>query len=74
MGSSKSPFGDGMFSESVFRNFSDPASSSSGPRKAPPIENKLPCSLEELYTGSTRKMKISRNIVDASGYVSALGS
>ncbi|EFJ36802.1 hypothetical protein SELMODRAFT_230025 [Selaginella moellendorffii] len=29
--------------------------------------NKLPCSLEELYTGSTRKMKISRNIADPSG-------
>jgi hypothetical protein len=24
--------------------------------------------LEELYHGSTRKMKISRNIADASGY------
>ncbi|KAI3996169.1 hypothetical protein MKX01_022663 [Papaver californicum] len=29
--------------------------------------SKLPCSLEELYTGSTRKMKISRNVVDANG-------
>ncbi|GMI81170.1 hypothetical protein like AT5G25530 [Hibiscus trionum] len=36
-------------------------------RKPPPVESKLPCSLEELYTGSTRKMKISRTVVNASG-------
>ncbi|KAJ7519013.1 hypothetical protein O6H91_20G019200 [Diphasiastrum complanatum] len=68
----RSPFGDGMFggfgggTENVFRSFNEGASSS-GPRKAPPLENKLPCTLEELYSGSTRKMKISRNIADASG-------
>ena len=38
-----------------------------GPRKDPPIEHRLACSLEELYKGSTRKMKIQRTIVDASG-------
>lgn len=38
-----------------------------GPVKAPPIENKLMCSLEDLYKGGTRKMKISRQIMDASG-------
>ncbi|KAJ0788030.1 putative DnaJ domain, Chaperone J-domain superfamily [Helianthus annuus] len=37
-------------------------------RKSPPIENILPCSLEELYNGSTRNMKISRIVVDANGY------
>ena len=37
------------------------------PRKSTAIENKLLCTLEELYTGSTRKMKISRNIADSSG-------
>ncbi|KAJ0964418.1 hypothetical protein J5N97_029540 [Dioscorea zingiberensis] len=37
------------------------------PRKAPPVESKLSCSLEELYTGSTRKMKISRNVLGANG-------
>ncbi|KAI7726910.1 hypothetical protein M8C21_014929 [Ambrosia artemisiifolia] len=36
-------------------------------KKPPPVENKLPCSLEELYNGSTRKMKISRTVVDANG-------
>lgn len=38
-----------------------------GPKKASAVENKLQCSLEELYTGSTRKMKISRNIAEPSG-------
>ena len=36
------------------------------PRKSAAVENKLLCSLEELYTGSARKMKISRNIADSS--------
>lgn len=34
---------------------------SNGPRKDQPIENTLSLSLEELYTGVTKKMKISRN-------------
>ncbi|KAH9329499.1 hypothetical protein KI387_001607 [Taxus chinensis] len=38
-----------------------------GPRKGDPVENKLPCTLEQLYNGSTRKMKISRNILHISG-------
>ncbi|XP_051187018.1 uncharacterized protein [Lolium perenne] len=33
----------------------------------PPVESKLACTLEELYTGVTKKMKISRNVVDATG-------
>jgi len=40
------------------------------PKKPPPVETKLPCSLEELYSGSTRKMKISRTVVDSYGYFS----
>ncbi|KAE8682732.1 SPOC domain / Transcription elongation factor S-II protein, putative isoform 1 [Hibiscus syriacus] len=36
-------------------------------RKPPPVESKLPCNLEELYTGSTRRMKISRTVVNALG-------
>lgn len=31
-------------------------------QQEPPIEHSLPCSLEELYKGSTRKMKISRTV------------
>lgn len=33
-----------------------------GPRKDPPIEVKLGCSLEDLYNGTTRKMKIGRQV------------
>ncbi|XP_040987202.1 LOW QUALITY PROTEIN: dnaJ homolog subfamily B member 1 [Juglans microcarpa x Juglans regia] len=36
-------------------------------RKAAPLENALPCSLEELYKGAKKKMRISRNVYDASG-------
>ncbi|KAK9089125.1 hypothetical protein Scep_028207 [Stephania cephalantha] len=37
------------------------------PRKSPPVETTVPCSLEELYRGATKKMKISREIADISG-------
>ncbi|PIN15208.1 Molecular chaperone (DnaJ superfamily) [Handroanthus impetiginosus] len=36
-------------------------------KKAAAMETKLPCSLEELYKGSKRKMKISRVVLDDSG-------
>ncbi|KAH9316288.1 hypothetical protein KI387_024915, partial [Taxus chinensis] len=52
--------------EDLFRvHFSDLGLSR--PRKGEPVENKLPCTLEQLYNGSTRKMKISRNILHISG-------
>lgn len=38
-----------------------------GARKAAPIETKLPCSLDHLYSGTTKKMKISREIIDFTG-------
>ncbi|KAJ0250914.1 DNAJ heat shock family protein [Hirschfeldia incana] len=38
-------------------------------RKVAPIETKLPCSLEDLYKGTTKKMKICRDIVDVIGKV-----
>ncbi|GMP94724.1 hypothetical protein CsSME_00044067 [Camellia sinensis var. sinensis] len=62
--------GGGMFggfggSENIFRTYSDGCA----PKKPPPIESKLPCSLEELYNGSTRKMKISRKAMDANGWL-----
>ncbi|CAN1189875.1 DnaJ homolog subfamily B member 4 [Linum perenne] len=37
------------------------------PRKAAAIENLLACSLEELYKGVKKKMRISRNVYDAYG-------
>ncbi|KFK34095.1 hypothetical protein AALP_AA5G101300 [Arabis alpina] len=36
-------------------------------RKAPAVENPLPCSLEDLYKGAKKKMRLSRNVFDASG-------
>ena len=39
----------------------------SGPKKAPPIKHKLPLTLEELYHGCTKKMKITRNRLDDRG-------
>eukprot|EP00775_Hariotina_reticulata_P009080 gene9080-9250_t len=38
-----------------------------GPVKDKPITRQLGCTLEELYSGSTRKMKITRSIFDGSG-------
>ncbi|KAH7306523.1 hypothetical protein KP509_22G016700 [Ceratopteris richardii] len=68
--SSRSPFGDSMFGafgpDTMFRSFGESAPSGV-PKKAAPVESKLQCTLEELYCGSTRKMKISRNVMDASG-------
>ncbi|KAM1139699.1 hypothetical protein ACFX15_039225 [Malus domestica] len=53
-------FGGG---ENIFRSYSEGVT----PKKPQAVESKLPCSLEELYSGSTRKMKISRSVVDANG-------
>ncbi|XP_004291417.1 PREDICTED: dnaJ homolog subfamily B member 4 [Fragaria vesca subsp. vesca] len=55
--------GFGGSNENGFRSYSENVT----PKKPPAVESKLPCSLEELYTGSTRKMKISRTVVDANG-------
>ena len=56
----------GVFSgsDNVFRSYNEGANM---PKKPPPVETKLPCSLEELYSGSTRKMKISRSVINANG-------
>ncbi|XP_058228333.1 uncharacterized protein LOC131336485 [Rhododendron vialii] len=40
-----------------------------GLRKAAAVENALPCSMEELYKGAKKKMKISRTIADSTGKV-----
>ncbi|KAL8054283.1 hypothetical protein ABFS82_05G129500 [Erythranthe guttata] len=73
-----SPFGFGSAGRSMrfssdgdnmFRNSSGDGSGSvnMAMKKPPPVESKLPCTLEELYSGSTRKMKISRQVLDANG-------
>ncbi|EHA8588871.1 dnaJ-like subfamily B member 4 [Cocos nucifera] len=54
--------------ENTFKSNAEGVSASRGqPQKAPPVETKLECSLEELYTGSTRRMKISRNVMRPDG-------
>eukprot|EP00262_Sarcandra_glabra_P010603 TRINITY_DN25900_c0_g1_i1.p1 TRINITY_DN25900_c0_g1~~TRINITY_DN25900_c0_g1_i1.p1 ORF type:complete len:343 (+),score=68.46 TRINITY_DN25900_c0_g1_i1:250-1278(+) len=62
-------FGGFSGNDNMFRSYSEGVGGGGGgmPRKAPPVESKLACNLEELYSGSTRKMKISRNVVDAHG-------
>lgn len=60
-------FSSSMFGDDIFSSFGEGRTMNSVPRKAPPIEQNLPCSLEELYKGTTKKMKISREIADASG-------
>eukprot|EP00250_Pteridium_aquilinum_P017149 c23476_g2_i1 orf=350-1366(-) len=50
-----------------YSNFHEGSSSSSGSRKAQPVENKLPCTLEDLYNGAERKMKITRNVLGVGG-------
>ncbi|MCO5596020.1 hypothetical protein L7F22_050074 [Adiantum nelumboides] len=56
--SARSPFRDGRFSNE---------GTSSSPKKAQPVESKLPCTLEELFNGAVRKMKISRNVLGVGG-------
>lgn len=60
-------FSSSLFGDDIFSSFGEGRPMSTGPRKAPPVERTLPCSLEELYKGTTKKMKISREIADASG-------
>lgn len=47
-------------------------SGSGGLRKAPAVERSLMCSLEELYKGAKKKMRISRITMDGPGCVSFL--
>lgn len=60
-------FGDNIFSSFGGDGGGVPMHQSAAQRKAAPIEQTLPCSLEDLYKGATKKMKISREIADASG-------
>ncbi|MBA0706886.1 hypothetical protein Goshw_008318 [Gossypium schwendimanii] len=64
-----SGFPRGMFGEDIFGSFRGGAGegSTTMPRKGAPIDRPLPCSLEDLYKGTTKKMKISRDVMDGSG-------
>ncbi|GMH07267.1 hypothetical protein Nepgr_009107 [Nepenthes gracilis] len=65
-----SRFSSSIFGDNFFGHFGGGGGGSmehGSIRKAAPIEIKLPCTLEELYKGCTKKMKISREIADISG-------
>ncbi|XP_028764394.1 dnaJ homolog subfamily B member 13 [Neltuma alba] len=64
-----STFHRGAFGDDIFASFRRGGGDGSGnmPRKGAAIERKLPCSLEDLYKGTTKKMKVSRDVVDATG-------
>lgn len=69
---SSSMFGDNMGGfDNIFSSYGTGAGGGGGggsvTRKQAPIERNLPCTLEELYKGTTKKMKISRDIADISG-------
>uniref|UniRef100_A0A5B6ZUA1 J domain-containing protein n=1 Tax=Davidia involucrata TaxID=16924 RepID=A0A5B6ZUA1_DAVIN len=66
---SASGFPRSMFTDDIFASFRGGGGEGSGnvPRKGAAIERTLPCSLEDLYKGTTKKMKISRDVIDASG-------
>ncbi|KAL0344460.1 UNVERIFIED_CONTAM: DnaJsubfamily B member 4 [Sesamum radiatum] len=64
---------DDIFSEFFGNAAAGAEGGSTGvPRKAAAIERMLPCSLEDLYKGTTKKMKISRDVTDASGRPSTM--
>ncbi|CAF1708088.1 unnamed protein product [Brassica oleracea var. botrytis] len=59
--------GHRTFRDGSFRNGNFANGRSSELRKAPAVENPLPCSLEDLSKGAKKKMRLSRNVYDASG-------
>ncbi|XP_073290180.1 uncharacterized protein [Primulina huaijiensis] len=70
-GGSRLPSGFPKHMEDIFASFRNTTGGEGGsggvPRKAASIERMLPCSLEDLYKGTSKKMKISRDVADASG-------
>lgn len=55
--------------DGYFWNGNTSTSNRAADKKALPVVNALPCSLEEIYKGTKKKMRISRTVYDASGYV-----
>lgn len=69
-----SRFSSSFFGDDLFGSFGEAGGGGvesmryqTAPKREPPIEKKLPCTLDDLYKGTTKKMKISREICDASG-------
>lgn len=64
---SASGFPRSMFADDIFPFRATAGEGSNIPRKGAAIERTLPCSLEDLYKGTTKKMKISRDVIDSTG-------
>ncbi|KAH0460669.1 hypothetical protein IEQ34_011332 [Dendrobium chrysotoxum] len=62
-------FGGFAGPQNVFSSYNEGVGVGGGgqPKKASAVENTLVCSLEELCIGSTKKMKISRNVFNDNG-------
>lgn len=66
---STNPFGFESMNRAKSTRFqADGSGSAARPWKAPAVERKLACSLEELYHGTEKKMNISRNVMQPNGY------
>jgi DnaJ homolog subfamily B member 4 len=63
-----SRFSGSTFSDHLLRTAFGGDAVPQRPHKAAPIEKRLAVSLGDLYTGATKKMKISREISDGIGY------
>ncbi|GJR89495.1 hypothetical protein Tco_0213506 [Tanacetum coccineum] len=67
------PFPRSMFGDDIFSQFTHvvgvggEGSASMPPTKGAMIERTLPCSLEDLFKGTTKKMKISRDVSNGTG-------
>ncbi|KAK9819082.1 hypothetical protein WJX81_006681 [Elliptochloris bilobata] len=59
--------GGGMPGMSGFGGMPGGATPSTSGRKDAPIEHSINCTLEELYKGTTKRLKISRSVMDGSG-------
>ncbi|CAL9183624.1 unnamed protein product [Musa hybrid cultivar] len=68
---SSNPFGFESMNRTKSTRFQADGSGSAAPAarpwKAPAVERKLACSLEELYHGTEKKMNISRNVMQPNG-------
>lgn len=62
-------FGESVF-DSVMSGFFDTSAAASGSEKLPPIEEFIECSLEELFRGCTKKVKVKRNVLNRKGKTS----
>jgi len=74
-GDAKRVFRDFFGTSNPFADFQVPDNQKGtfgGKKQDPPIERELYCSLEELYSGCDKKMKISRHVMNEDGHTSSV--